>query len=153
MSPLPENGTTILHQVAQGGTLADRQAKPARRPSRQPDKPPAPGAPVAAPAKPLSRLEQLRQRTPSSDRSPSHGLRGVLLASALVSQGAFFEQVGHFGDPAVWSATTDRQDPKGNLLMESRAAMIKGGDSGERDLPGHASKSELLKRIHLPKRR
>ncbi|MCW1921459.1 PPC domain-containing protein [Luteolibacter arcticus] len=59
---VPENGTTILHQVGQGGTL--RIDKPAANtPPPQPvakteDKP----APTAPAAKPLSRLEQLRQQ-------------------------------------------------------------------------------------------
>ncbi|BCU78274.1 PPC domain-containing protein [Luteolibacter sp. LG18] len=64
---VPENGTTILHQVGQGGTLRiDKPSQPVAK-ATQPEKPPEPGAPAApaAPAaKPLSRLEQLRQRTP-----------------------------------------------------------------------------------------
>jgi hypothetical protein len=60
---VPENGTTILHQVGQGGTL--RIDKPAENtPPPQPvakaeEKPAAPAAPAE---KPLSRLDQLRQR-------------------------------------------------------------------------------------------
>ncbi|HEY1122930.1 MAG TPA: PPC domain-containing protein, partial [Haloferula sp.] len=61
---VPENGSTILHQVGQGGTL--RIDKPAENtPPPQPvakaeEKPAAPTAPAE---KPLSRLEQLRQRS------------------------------------------------------------------------------------------
>jgi hypothetical protein len=61
---VPENGTTILHQVGQGGTL--RIDKPAANAPPQPqpvakaeEKSAAPAAPAE---KPLSRLEQLRQR-------------------------------------------------------------------------------------------
>ena len=58
---IPENGTTILHQTAMGGTL--RIDPPATKGADQPASPPPPTA-VAKPAveKPLSRLEQLRQQ-------------------------------------------------------------------------------------------
>jgi hypothetical protein len=63
---IPQNGQTIVHQVAYGGVLridaptvaaAPKPAAPAAEAK------PAPAAPAAAPAaKPLSRLEQLRQK-------------------------------------------------------------------------------------------
>jgi hypothetical protein len=59
---VPENGTTILHQVGQGGTLRiDKPAENAPQPpvAKAEEKPAAPAAPAE---KPLSRLEQLRQR-------------------------------------------------------------------------------------------
>ena len=60
---VPENGATILHQAAMGGTL--RIDAPAPAPVAKAD--PAPTKPAEAqakaePAKPLSRLEQLRQK-------------------------------------------------------------------------------------------
>jgi len=59
---VPENGTTILHQAAMGGTL--RIDKPAPAPVAKADAPPEkPDAQAkAGTTKPLSRLEQLRQR-------------------------------------------------------------------------------------------
>ncbi|WP_367872937.1 peptidase [Luteolibacter sp. Populi] len=61
---VPEKGTTILHQVGQGGTLRiDKPSENAPAPPPQPEvakvDPAAPAAPVE---KPLSRLEQLRQK-------------------------------------------------------------------------------------------
>ena len=60
---VPENGATVLHQTAMGGTL--RIDAPAPAPVTKAE--PAPPKPAVAqtktePAKPLSRLEQLRQR-------------------------------------------------------------------------------------------
>ncbi len=62
---VPEKGTTILHQVGQGGTL--RIDKPAENAPAPPPQPvavaqAAPAAPAAPVEKPLSRLEQLRQK-------------------------------------------------------------------------------------------
>lgn len=61
---VPENGTTILHQVGQGGTLRiDKPAATAPPPppvAKGEDKPAAPAPPAE---KPLSRLEQLRQKS------------------------------------------------------------------------------------------
>jgi hypothetical protein len=53
---IPQNGSTILHQVAQGGTLRIDKPSPVAKADPAPDKKPAPVS-----AKPLSRLEQLRQ--------------------------------------------------------------------------------------------
>jgi hypothetical protein len=59
---VPENGSTVLHQTAMGGTL---RIDP---PPKEPEKPAAAPQPTAvaeakpAEAKPLSRLEQLRQK-------------------------------------------------------------------------------------------
>ncbi|MES2657748.1 MAG: PPC domain-containing protein [Verrucomicrobiota bacterium] len=61
---IPENGATILHQTAMGGTL--RIDAPAPAPVAKADAPappkPAEAQASAEPPKPLSRLEQLRQR-------------------------------------------------------------------------------------------
>lgn len=60
---VPEKGTTILHQVGQGGTLRiDKPAENAPPPPPQPVAQAAPAAPAAPVEKPLSRLEQLRQK-------------------------------------------------------------------------------------------
>lgn len=61
---VPENGTTILHQVGQGGTLRiDKPMAPVAK--ADPAKSTPEGAPAAGPAeKPVSRLDQLRQRKP-----------------------------------------------------------------------------------------
>jgi hypothetical protein len=60
---VPEKGTTILHQVGQGGTLRiDKPAENAPPPPPQPVAQAAPAAPAAPVEKPLSRLEQLRQQ-------------------------------------------------------------------------------------------
>ncbi len=60
---IPQNGTTILHHVAMGGTLRIDAPAPAPVANNEPAPEKAPEtAAAAAPAKPLSRLEQLRQR-------------------------------------------------------------------------------------------
>lgn len=62
---VPENGTTVLHQVGQGGTLRiDKPSQPVAQAAPEPKPEAAPAAPAATAAKPLSRLEQLRQQTP-----------------------------------------------------------------------------------------
>jgi hypothetical protein len=60
---IPENGTTILHQTALGGTLRIDAPSPAAvaKAETQPA-PEKPADPQAKTEKPLSRLEQLRQR-------------------------------------------------------------------------------------------
>ncbi len=61
---IPENGSTILHQTAMGGTLridVPAPAPVAKAEAKTPEKP-ADTAVKAEPQKPLSRLEQLRQR-------------------------------------------------------------------------------------------
>jgi hypothetical protein len=58
---VPENGATVLHQTAMGGTL--RIDPPAREAEKTAAAPAAAEAPPAA-AKPLSRLEQLRLKKP-----------------------------------------------------------------------------------------
>lgn len=60
---VPENGTTILHQAATGGTLRIDKATvaPVAKTDAAPAKPADAGT-KTEPAKPLSRLEQLRQR-------------------------------------------------------------------------------------------
>lgn len=60
---VPENGSTILHQTAMGGTL--RIDAPTPAPVVKAGQPPAKPAAVPVskePAKPLSRLEQLREK-------------------------------------------------------------------------------------------
>lgn len=59
---VPENGSTILHQTGQGGTLRIDAPAPAPVAANTAEATPAPAAESAEPAKPLSRLEQLRQR-------------------------------------------------------------------------------------------
>ncbi|OYV07506.1 MAG: peptidase [Verrucomicrobiales bacterium VVV1] len=59
---IPENNSTILHQVGQGGTLRiDKPTSPAPAVAKAAPEPPKPADPAAPVAKPLSRLEQLRQ--------------------------------------------------------------------------------------------
>jgi len=59
---IPENNSTILHQVGQGGTLRiDKPTSPAPAVAKTAPEPPKPADPAAPVAKPLSRLEQLRQ--------------------------------------------------------------------------------------------
>jgi hypothetical protein len=59
---VPENGASVLHQTAMGGTLRldPPPAPEAGKPAAPPPPPVAGNAP--APPKPLSRLEQLRQK-------------------------------------------------------------------------------------------
>jgi hypothetical protein len=61
---IPETGSTVLHQCAQGGTLRiDAPPPPVANQAPAAPKPAAPPPPPGQPAeKPLSRLEQLRQR-------------------------------------------------------------------------------------------
>ena len=59
---IPENNSTILHQVAQGGTLRiDKPSTPPPAVAQAAPEPPKPADPAAPAPKPLSRLEQLRQ--------------------------------------------------------------------------------------------
>jgi hypothetical protein len=61
---IPENNSTILHQVAQGGTLRiDKPTTPPPAVAQAAPDPPKPVDPAAPAPKPLSRLEQLRQQT------------------------------------------------------------------------------------------
>lgn len=57
---VPENGGSILHQAALGGTLRIDSPSPPSSAVAKTDTPPAPAK--DSPAKPLSRLEQLRER-------------------------------------------------------------------------------------------
>ncbi|MFD0895050.1 PSD1 domain-containing protein [Luteolibacter ambystomatis] len=75
---------------------------------------------------------------------------GALIASTLVSQAANFEQVQDILETRCVECHQTGKT-KGNLLMETREGFLKGGDSGAAIQPGDVSKSELLKRIHLPK--
>jgi hypothetical protein len=58
---VPENGSTIQHQAALGGTLRIDAPRPAAAVAKTPAPIPAAG-PASEPAKQLSRLEQLRER-------------------------------------------------------------------------------------------
>lgn len=58
---VPENGSTIQHQAALGGTLRIDAPRPAAAVAKTPAPIPATG-PASEPAKQLSRLEQLRER-------------------------------------------------------------------------------------------
>ena len=61
---IPENNATILHQVAQGGTLRiDKPTTPPPAVAKAAPEPPKPADPAAPQPKPLSRLEQLRQQS------------------------------------------------------------------------------------------
>ena len=60
---VPENGTTLLHQTALGGTLRiDAPSPAAVAKAETKPAPEKPADPQAKTEKPLSRLEQLRQR-------------------------------------------------------------------------------------------
>ena len=61
---IPENNSTILHQVGQGGTLRiDKPTTPPPAVAQAAPEPAKPADPAAPAPKPLSRLEQLRQQT------------------------------------------------------------------------------------------
>jgi hypothetical protein len=59
---VPENGSTILHQTAMGGTLRIDAPAPVAKGEAKPPEKPADNQAKAETSKPLSRLEQLRQR-------------------------------------------------------------------------------------------